>query len=45
MLSNISSLSVPGPENEVYLVFFRAVQSIFCDRTGRNGLDDTRRTK
>ena len=39
MLSNISSLSVPGPENEVYLVFFRAVQSIFCgqNRAKRTG--------
>ena len=33
------SLSVPGPENEVYLVFFRAVQSIFCgqNRAKRTG--------
>ena len=38
MLSSISSPSVPGPENEVYLVSFRAVSSRFC------GQNDTKRT-
>lgn len=39
MRLNTLSPSVPGPENEVYLVLFRAVQSRFC------GQNDTKRTE
>ena len=38
MTRHMMQLSVPGPENEVYLMFFRAVPSGLC------GQNDTKRT-